>query len=145
MIAANPALVIAAVRGWLGTPYHDQASLKGVGCDCLGLVRGVWRELFGAEPLPLPPYSRDWGEAGSREPLAEAARSVMVEIPVADLAPGALILFRMRSGAVAKHCGILVAPDRFIHAYERTGVVEVPLDHAWRRRIAFAFLFPNPS
>ena len=111
MIAANPALVIAAVRGWLGTPYHDQASLKGVGCDCLGLVRGVWRELFGAEPLPLPPYSRDWGEAGS-------------------------------SGAVAKHCCILVAADRFIHAYERTGVIEESLTAAWRRRIAFAFLFP---
>ena len=28
---------------WIGTPYRHQASLKGVGCDCLGLVRGVWR------------------------------------------------------------------------------------------------------
>ena len=48
----------------------------------------------------------------------------------------------MRAGAVAKHCGIVTAPDRFIHAYERTGVVEEPLDAAWRRRVAFAFLFP---
>jgi NlpC/P60 family putative phage cell wall peptidase len=61
------------------------------------------------------------------------------------MTPGALILFRMRAGAVAKHCGILTAPDRFIHAYERTCVVEVPLAQAWHRRIAFAFLFPNPS
>jgi NlpC/P60 family putative phage cell wall peptidase len=137
--------VIAASRGWLGTPYHDQASVKGVGCDCLGLVRGVWRELNGNEPMPLPPYSRDWGETGVREPLAEAARRVMVEIPVADIAPGALILFRMRTGAVAKHCGILTAPDRFVHAYERTGVIEERLTAAWRRRSAFAFLFPNPS
>ena len=38
----------------------------------------------------------------------------------------------MRAGAVAKHCGILTAPDRFIHAYERTGVIEEPLD----RRLA---------
>ena len=72
--AADPERVIAAARGWLGTPYHDQASVKGVGCDCLGLVRGVWRELHGPEPLPIPPYSRDWGETGTREPLAEAAR-----------------------------------------------------------------------
>ena len=71
-------------------------------------MRGVWRELCGAEPLPLPPYSRDWGETGAREPLAEAARQVMLEIAVTDLTPGALILFRMRTGAVAKHCGILV-------------------------------------
>ena len=144
-MAADPELVIAAARGWLGTPYHDQASVRGVGCDCLGLVRGVWREVAGPEPLPLPPYSRDWGETGTREPLAEAARAVMVELPVTELAPGALILFRMRAGAVAKHCGILSASDCFVHAYERTGVIEEPLTFAWRRRLAFAFLFPNPS
>ena len=51
----------------------------------------------------------------------------------------------MRAGAVAKHCGILTAPDRFIHAYERTGVSRCRSTAAWRRRIAFAFLFPNPS
>ena len=69
----------------------------------------------------------------------------MLELPVTAVAPGALILFRMRIGAVAKHCGIVSAPDRFVHAYERTGVVEVPLDDAWRRRIAFVFLFPEQS
>jgi NlpC/P60 family putative phage cell wall peptidase len=145
VIAADPGHVIAAPRGWLGTPYHDQASVKGVGCDCLGLVRGVWRELYGPEPLPIPPYSRDWGETGIREPLADAARAVMLEVPVAGIVPGALILFRMRAGAVAKHCGILTEPDRFIHAYERTGVIEERLDAPWRRRLAFAFLFPTPS
>jgi NlpC/P60 family putative phage cell wall peptidase len=143
--SADPAVVIAATRRWLGTPYHDQASVRGVGCDCLGLVRGIWRELYGPEPMPIPPYSRDWGETGVCEPLAEAARGVMLELPAAEIVPGALLLFRMRTGAVAKHCGIVTAPDRFIHAYERTGVVEVPLDAAWRRRVAFAFLFPNPS
>jgi NlpC/P60 family putative phage cell wall peptidase len=145
VIEADPHRVIAAVRGWLGTPYHDQASVRGVGCDCLGLVRGAWREVVGPEPLALPPYSRDWGETGPREPLAEAARRVMAELPVTQVVPGALILFRMRTGAVAKHCGIVTASDRFVHAYERTGVVEAPLDAAWRRRIAFAFLFPAGS
>ena len=145
LASADPARVIAIARSWLGTPYHDQASLRGVGCDCLGLARGVWREVVGPEPFPIPPYSRDWGETGTREVLAEAARSAMLELSTAEIIAGALLLFRMRTGAVAKHCGIVTAPDRFIHAYERTGVVEVPLDAAWRRRVAFAFLFPNPS
>jgi NlpC/P60 family putative phage cell wall peptidase len=145
MTSADPERVIAAALSWLGTPYHDQASVRGVGCDCLGLVRGVWREVVGPEPLALPPYSRDWGETGPREPLAEAARKVMAEVPASALEPGALVLFRMRTGWVAKHCGIVVAPDRFVHAYERTGVVEVPLDAPWRRRIAFVFVFPEQS
>jgi NlpC/P60 family putative phage cell wall peptidase len=55
--ATDPARVIAAARSWLSTPYHDQASLRGVGCDCLGLARGVWREVVGPEPFPIPPYS----------------------------------------------------------------------------------------
>ena len=142
--SCEPDRVVAVVRGWLGTPYHDQASVRGVGCDCLGLVRGVWRELYGPEPMPIPPYSRDWGETGKREPLAEAAHAVMLEQPASGIVPGALLLFRMRTSAVAKHCGIATAADRFVHAYERSGVVEVPLDAAWRRRVAFVFLFPAP-
>lgn len=140
---ADPDRIIATAHGWLGTPYHDQASLKGVGCDCLGLARGVWREVVGDEPFPIPPYSRDWAETGAREVLAEGARRMMIELPVADGRPGALVLFRMRTGAIAKHVGILTSPDRFIHAYERLGVIEEPLTAAWRRRIIFAFLFPE--
>jgi NlpC/P60 family putative phage cell wall peptidase len=140
---ADPDRVITTARSWLGTPYHDQASLRGVGCDCLGLARGVWREVVGPEPFPIPPYSRDWGETGPREVLAEGARKMMIEVPTAYAPPGALILFRMTSRAIAKHVGILTTPERFIHAYERLGVIEQPLTQAWRRRIAFAFLFPK--
>lgn len=53
---ADPDHVITLARAWLGTPYHDQACLKGVGCDCLGLARGIWRDLHGLEPFPIPPY-----------------------------------------------------------------------------------------
>ena len=142
MIAADPDAVIVAVRRWLGTPYHDQASLRGVGCDCLGLARGVWRDVVGAEPQAVPPYSRDWGETGVREVLAVGARGMMIEIPLAQIGPGALVLFRMAPRAIAKHVGILTAPDQFIHAYDRLGVIEEALTTAWSRRIAFAFRFP---
>ena len=143
MTAADPDLVVAVARCWLGTPYHDQASLRGVGCDCLGLARGVWREVVEAESFPIPPYSRDWGETGPHEVLAIGARRLMAEIAIADTTPGALVLFRMAPRAIAKHVGILTGPDSFIHSYERLGVVEEVLTQTWRRRIAFAFLFPR--
>jgi len=140
---ADPAAIIAAARSWLGTPYHDQASLKGVGCDCLGLARGVWREVVGPEPFLIEPYSRGWGETGQIEVLAEGARRMMREIAMAEIGPGALVLFRMVPRAIAKHVGVMTGPDTFIHSYERLGVIEQPLTLAWRRRIAFAFLFPE--
>lgn len=48
--------VVAEAMDWIGTPYRHQASRKGVGCDCLGLVRGVWRALYGREPEAPGPY-----------------------------------------------------------------------------------------
>ena len=135
----------AAARRWHGTPYHDQASLRDVGCDCLGLARGVWREVVGSETLPVPPYSRDWGEIGSREVLADSAARVMIRIDPETAGAGAAVLFRMRAGAVAKHLGIVSAAGdapRFIHAYTHHGVIDSPLTAPWRNRIAARFRFP---
>lgn len=143
--AADPVRVIEIVRSWLGTPYHDQASIKGGGCDCAGLARGVWRELVGAEPASLPAYSRDWGEVGARETFADFVRPFLIEIEPSHAGPGSLVLFRMRRDGPAKHCGVLIGDGLFIHALERHGVTTVPFDTAWTRRTAFAFLFPGTN
>jgi NlpC/P60 family putative phage cell wall peptidase len=136
-------------RGWLGTPYRHQASAKGVGCDCLGLVRGVWRELYGAEPEAMPAYRPDWAETGARETLLEAARRHLIEIALGDERPGDVLLFRMAADAVVKHAAILIASPsaadpqpRMIHAYWGRAVVESWIGPWWRRRLAFAFRFP---
>ncbi len=137
--------VVEIARNWLGTPYVHQASCKGAGADCLGLLRGVWREVYGAEPEAVPAYSADWSEPQRHEVLWGAARRHLVEKPVAELAVGDVVLFRMRAGSVAKHLGIVgVLSDAptFIHSYSGHGVVESPLSAPWRRRIAAVFEFP---
>ena len=63
-----------------------------------------------------------------------------------DEAAGDVLLFRMRSGAVAKHLGLqgrIGAQASFIHAYTGHGVVESPLSTPWRRRIVARFEFPE--
>ncbi|MDT8858485.1 peptidase [Paracoccaceae bacterium Fryx2] len=142
MTGASADRVIATARRWLGTPYVHQASVLGAGCDCLGLARGIWRDLHGPEPVTPPPYTRDWGEAGGAEVLAEAARRFLKEIPIATAGPGALILFRMARGGPAKHCGIRIEIGQ-IHAYEGAGVIEEPWSPIWARKAAFAFLYPE--
>jgi NlpC/P60 family putative phage cell wall peptidase len=140
---ASPAVVVAEAMSWVGTPYRHQASRKGVGCDCLGLVRGVWRSLYGREPEAPGPYTMDWAEAGGQERMLEAARRHFISSD--RLTPGRLILFRWRPHLPAKHAGILTREDAFVHAYEGRGVLVSPLIPQWRRRIAGVFAFPAPS
>jgi NlpC/P60 family putative phage cell wall peptidase len=138
--------VVTAARGWLGTPYVHQASCKGAGCDCLGLVRGVWRDLHGAEPEPVPAYTMDWSEPAGEERLWAAALRHLAAKPLHPAAPGDVILFRMRDGAVAKHVGVQAdagPSPRFIHAYSGRGVVESALTPPWARRIVARFAFPE--
>ena len=66
-------LILLRAREWIGTPYVHPAAVKGAGCDCLGLLRGVWREVYGQEPEAAPAYTADWSEASRQERLWEAA------------------------------------------------------------------------
>ena len=143
MNRADPTLIVAAARSWLGTPYHDQASVKGAGVDCLGLARGIWREVVGPEPLSVPPYSRDWGETLATEVLVEGAAGWLQPIPLGEATAGSVVLFRMMPQAIAKHVGILTGAASFIHAFQGIGVIEEEMTGAWRRRLAFAFDFPR--
>lgn len=144
--ADEGARVVAAARGWIGTPYVHQASCRGAGADCLGLVRGVWREVFGAAPVEVPAYTPDWAEARGEETLLRGAAAALTPVATGQARPGDVLVFRMRSRAVAKHLGLLckggTAPT-FIHAYSGHAVLESPLSPPWARRIAAVFRFPE--
>jgi len=139
--------IVAAARSWLGTPYRHQASCKGVGADCLGLVRGVWRDVLNDEPEQPPPYSADWAESTGEERLLKAAHRLLTRVREDDAAAGDILLFRMIDRGPAKHVAILVSDHleagRIIHAYSGHSVCETRLTTAWRRRLAGVFRFPQ--
>jgi NlpC/P60 family putative phage cell wall peptidase len=132
--------IITEAREWIDTPYRHQHSTKGQGCDCLGLLRGVWREVIGPEPKSVPNYTPSWDEAKGSELLLNTARELFTE--VSDIEPGAALVFRMRQGAVAKHCGIAIDENTMIHAYQPDRVVETPLTRWWKRKIVYIGTFP---
>ncbi|WP_159952874.1 NlpC/P60 family protein [Rhizobium sp. 18065] len=162
------ARVLGMAQQWIGTPYRHQGSVIGVGCDCLGLVRGIWRGLYGREPEHVPAYAADWAERSGEERLLEAAgRHFRPVGSFRQSLPGDLVIFRFRPGCAAKHAGILAgpggsatgvsatgvslgepspawdAPDHFIHAYEQAAVIRSTLVPAWRRRITGLYRFPE--
>lgn len=143
--ARTAARIVVAANGWLGTSYRHQGRRKGVGCDCLGLVRGVWREVYGHDADEPGPYSADWAETAAGDPLMEAARRHCIERTALEPQPGDLLLFRLRPRMAAKHCAIACVSDRFIHAYQGHSVMVSPMTAHWRRRLCGVFAFPDPK
>jgi NlpC/P60 family putative phage cell wall peptidase len=137
------AAILEEARSWIGTPYMHQASAKGAGCDCLGLVRGVWRALYGAEPERAPPYTPDWAERQGQETLYAAARRHLIEISREHAAPGDVLLFRMDARSPMKHAAIVEEVGVMIHAYWGRAVVRSRVAPWWCARVAAAFSFPD--
>jgi NlpC/P60 family putative phage cell wall peptidase len=134
--------VVDLARAWIGTPYVHQASVKGVGCDCLGLLRGVWRELYGDEPESVPLYSPDWAEATGVETMYLALKRHLTEIAPRDIAPGDVALFRMSPRGPAKHCGIVAEKNgvtTLIHARQNKRASEEVLSPFWWQKMRFLF------
>ncbi|MBX9934444.1 MAG: C40 family peptidase [Methylobacterium sp.] len=144
----TPQVVVARARAWIGTPYRHQASLIGTGCDCLGLVRGVWREILGPKPEAAPPYASSWAESAGRgtDPLADAAARHLLPLALPDRdgepEAGALLLFAFRAHLPAKHCAIATGEGTMIHAHDGAAVTEVAFTGWWRRHLTHAFRFP---
>lgn len=103
---------------------------------CWSLVRRVHAEMFGSD---LPEYgdisARDLVRV-AREMEAGAARECWIE-PDGRAAGDVVLMRSARGGRAICHVGILVRPDRVLHAEEATGSVLVPVQHfTIRGRIA---------
>ena len=134
-------VVTAARRGWArrtGTRRRRWARdatasgcCAGCGGSCSATSRWRCRTIgpTGATIATPTICSRGGGKTAGR--AGEAPRA------------GQVLLFRIGRTDVARHCGVLVAPDRFIHAQEGLGVIEANLTEGWRRRIAGRHDFPG--
>ncbi|WP_127145662.1 NlpC/P60 family protein [Pelagibacterium montanilacus] len=133
--------VAGLAKGWIGTPYRHQGAARGAGCDCLGLVRGIWRDLYGREAEPIPPYSPDWRRGDEGISLEAAAFRHLQPVEGGPEA-GHVVLFRLSRRLDVRHCGVMSGQDVFVHAQEQVGVVQARLDARWRARLAGVFAFP---
>lgn len=129
--------IAAAAREWIGTPFHWEASLRGEGVDCRGLLTGVARDCGLAEAAEIEArlvgYSLQIDEA---ELLSGMARLFdIVPLESARIA-GDILGFRIQRKI--QHLGIYVGSGRMIHAYSGNPgqVVEVPLGLHWSCRVA---------
>lgn len=133
-------MIIEETLSWVGTPYHNQARIKGVGVDCANLIAGI-AENCGYKAVLLEPYSVQWHLHNSEEKMIDILLSYGC-VETNDVTPGTLITFQF--GQVSGHIGIMVSDTTFVHADVRVGkVTEVTLGGAWKQRLSGAFKFPE--
>ena len=139
-------LIEVSARGWIGTPWHHRASCRGAGADCLGLIRGVWRDVIGPEPEILPPYTDDWSQLRHPRGIRTRLASHFTPIAVSKARPGDVILLCLSPRSGAKHLAILGQKGEvltLIHSYQKHGVIEQTFTPSWRRRAVEGFCFPE--
>lgn len=134
--------VVNEARRWIGTRYRHQASLCGVGCDCVGLLVGVARTL-GLAPDDVREFDlsyRGYGRQPDPDMLLEAAGRFLVPVEEDQQQPGDIALFRFKLDP--QHFGILSADDYVIHAFALSRkVCETRLDETWSARIVRFYQF----
>ena len=145
----NGEAIVEAVRGWIGTPFRWEASVKGVGCDCRGLLAGAARDAGLPEgdaiEAKLAGYARRIDEAQLLAGLDRLFDRVAGDAAQAGDVLG--IRLRGRVQHLAIHAGGDGSEARMIHAYlgDPARVCEVPIGGFWGRRIAGVWRWRHPS
>lgn len=135
--------LIKLTRSWIGTPYHNMAAVKGRGCDCLGLLRGVHAEVTG-ELINTPHYRRYPPRIStSVETLIKAADQHLIKLPTTIREPGVILIFRVHPKLIAWHCGIMTTKTEMIHSHSGREVYEITLGQRWESRVIAAYKFPG--
>lgn len=117
--------IVAEARRWAGTPYHAQASKRGAGCDCKGLIVGVARALKLPEGQNIAANLANYTNVIDAGLLRQTLETVMRQTNAPQ--PGDVMLIRL--GGKAQHLAIMTAPNRMIHCYQAGPghVIEVPI------------------
>jgi len=141
------AAIVTEARRWMGTPYHHQAALRGVGVDCVGLIRGV-----GFACGVLPPLHEEWkrfnayGRLPSPRRMAEGMRTFLVPIEDGWQLPGDIAWIQWRED-MPMHLAILADGERgptIIHSLSHAKrVVEHSLTLEWVDRVSSWWRYPG--
>ena len=133
--------VVAAAEAWIGTPFHAQASVRGVGCDCKGLVAGVARDLG-------RPEAGSWAAAMADYDIGQVP-VVQLRMGLEELfdkvegvpMPGDVLLLRVgvRLQHLAIHAGEGPQGPEMIHCWSRGSqrVVRCPIGSYWQVQSAW--------
>ena len=137
--AVTRQMVVAEARSYLGTPFHDQARVKGVGIDCLGLLVGI------AKTFKFADYDTTDYHIPNPKVMKQKLDEYLDPVPPSSIQVADVLY--LRSERSPQHLAVVVEihPElRIVHAFNWPKVMKVVETNAgeyWMRRLAGAYRF----
>lgn len=127
--AVQRSALVSTARGWLGTPWHHQGRLPGIGLDCVGLPVCVAR----AHEIHHEDRA-DYGRIPDPVRLIYALAASLECVALEDRLPGDILCFEIRRGR-PQHLA-MITDYGMIHTHQGVGeVVEHTLADPWLSRL----------
>lgn len=143
--------IVYEARRWIGTPYHHQAQLRGVGVDCVGLILGVGKALDIMGPdvderfKSFNGYSRVPNPARMRKGMETFLAPT--DLPADKMPPPGVVGWFQWRDDLPMHLAIIAEFEgraTMIHSYLQIGkCVEHTLDQIWLDRVNSFWRFPG--
>lgn len=134
IISKRTAQMIAAARACVGTPFHHQGRLAGVGLDCIGLVVIALRAA-GVKIDDRLDYGVRPDGASLIKAIEDHGGHAVHGIEAGDV----LVI---RYDQQPQHVAIATSSDKMVHSFAPAGkVVETTIGPYWRRRIIGTYYF----
>lgn len=131
---------VAFARELIGTPFHHQGRVPGLGLDCIGTVAiAATKAGYSIADRSNYPHKPD----GSFQESVEQHCDL---IEFKDLRVGDLVMFKFDQEVHAQHIGIIsnLEPLLMIHAYaQRKKVTENSIDATWLPILSGCYRFKD--
>ena len=111
--------VIAEARKWIGTPYHLNAQIVGVGVDCGTFLTAVFEGAGLIERPDLGTFTPDFNLHRGDEVYLGWLRKYCRQVTTAR--PGDIVVYRF--GRIFAHGALVLDWPQIIHCYTGRGVI----------------------
>lgn len=139
--------IIKEARRWIGTPFRHQASLRGIGCDCAGLIKGVGmaRNLVSLDENEWRAVS-SYGRQPRPDRMGAVLKRFLVQIEPGDALAGDIVWMEWRKG-LPMHLALLSefnSRPTIIHAFsDFSAVVEHGYNKEWSDKAMAWWRYPG--
>jgi hypothetical protein len=134
--------IVTIAEDWIGTPFHQQGRQKKFGCDCIGLILAIAKEI-NAKPITGEPWEKcdvlTYDAIEDSKLLVEAMPKYFQKV-ITNPEPGHILLVEINKEQY--HLAIKSHNNKIIHSCSSIGrVICHRIIPSWKVMEIFSYIF----